>query len=230
MVRNRIGRAGLLVGAAAAAVLLGACNPGGTAGAGGTTPTVPTFSSSPSEVSSSTASEPSSSESTTSSPSTEPGSSDSSDSGDSGSASSSSECKAADLQLALHPAGAGAGHTYVNLTFTNKGSRTCTIQGYPGVSYVTGDNGRQVGEAAYRTGHKGAAVTLHPGDSAYAPIDEVQVHNYDPAQCKPTPTRGLRIYPPHDTASMFVPQSGTGCTGSVPGHQLAVKTVLPGSG
>lgn len=228
MVRNRIGRTGLLIGGAAAALLLAACNPGQTAGEGqGTSPTVPTFSSSPSDVSSSTASEPSDTDSTaTSSPS-----GDSGGSGGSGSsASSSSDCKAADLALKLHSKDAGAGHTYFNLEFNNKGSRTCTIQGYPGVSYVTGDSGRQVGAAAYREGHKGAVVTLHPGGSAYAPIDEVQVHNFDPAACKPTSTRGLRIYPPHDTASMFVAQSGTGCTGSVPGHQLSVKTVLPGTG
>jgi uncharacterized protein DUF4232 len=220
MVRSRIGRAGLLAGGAIAALVLGACNPSQTSGQG-QTPTLSTVASSATDDPSSSSAEPSSSDSDTSSPA-------SSTKADPGA--SSTDCKAADLKLTLKGSDAGAGHAYVNLVFTNKGSRTCTMQGYPGVSYVTGDNGRQVGEAAYRQGTKGAVVTLAPGKSAYAPIDEVNVHNYDPAACHPTSTRGLRIYPPHDTAAMFVSQSGTGCTGSVPGHQLSVKTVVAGTG
>jgi hypothetical protein len=41
----------------------------------------------------------------------------------------------------------------------------------------------------------------------------------------PTPVRGLRIYPPGDTASLFVPMDGTGCTATPPGAQLSVRTV-----
>ncbi|MFE6613334.1 DUF4232 domain-containing protein [Amycolatopsis sp. NPDC057786] len=37
------------------------------------------------------------------------------------------------------------------------------IQGFPGVSYVAGDDGHQVGKAADRTGDKGGVVELRPG-------------------------------------------------------------------
>ncbi|WP_235926776.1 DUF4232 domain-containing protein [Actinokineospora pegani] len=144
-------------------------------------------------------------------------------------ASSSSDCKAADLTLSIKDGDAAAGTVYRKLVFTNSGDRTCTIQGFPGVSYVAGDDGHQVGPAAYRVGEKGAPVTLNPGGDAAADIGFTNVQNFDPSACQPTETRGLRIYPPHDTAAMFVPLSGTGCSvPDLPGqnNQLTVKTVV----
>jgi hypothetical protein len=51
------------------------------------------------------------------------------------------------------------------------------------------------------------------------------VANYDAAVCRPTPVRGLRVYPPGDTAALFVPAEGTGCAGTPPGDQLSVQTL-----
>ncbi|HEV2781818.1 MAG TPA: DUF4232 domain-containing protein [Actinophytocola sp.] len=142
----------------------------------------------------------------------------------------SGECKAAELQLSIGQGEGAAGTHYRPLRFTNKGTRTCVIQGFPGVSYVAGDDGHQVGEAAFREGTKGAAVTLAPGQTAFATVGFVNAGNFDPAECRPTPTRGLRVYPPHDTAAMFLPLEGTGCAGNPPNHQLKVRTVEPGLG
>ena len=47
-------------------------------------------------------------------------------------------------------------------------------------------------------------------------VQFVRVANFDAAVCKPTPVRGLRVYPPGDTASLFVPAAGTGCAGTPP--------------
>lgn len=138
---------------------------------------------------------------------------------------SSADCKAADLRLTLGHGDAGAGSVYRPLVFTNKSSRTCLIQGFPGVSYVTGDNGTQVGDAATRVPPKGPVIHLAPGQSVSADVQFAQAGNFDQAACKPTPVRGLRVYPPHDTASMFVPMSTTGCAGHVPDPQLQVQTV-----
>lgn len=96
MVRSRIGRAGLLVGGAVAALVLGACNPTQTAGQGqGDAPTLPTFTSSASESPSSTTSEP-----TTSEPTSTQSPTSSKSRGGSG-ASSSGECKAAGLRAQI---------------------------------------------------------------------------------------------------------------------------------
>ncbi|HET6711545.1 DUF4232 domain-containing protein [Amycolatopsis sp.] len=137
-------------------------------------------------------------------------------------------CKAGDVKLALGQGDAGAGSVYRPLLITNASSKPCTIQGFPGVSYVAGEDGHQVGKDAFREGTKGNAVKLNPGQTAAADIQFVNVRNFDPAMCQPTPVKGLRIYLPQETASNFVPSDGTGCAGTkIPGNQLAVKTVHP---
>jgi hypothetical protein len=140
-------------------------------------------------------------------------------------ASDPAECKVADLKLSIGGGDSAAGTTYRQLRFTNRGTRTCTIQGFPGVSYVAGADGHQVGPAAFRDGTKGGAISLKPGAMVYAPVGFVQVRNYDPAVCKPVSVRGLRVYPPHEYNSMYVAASGTGCAGSPPGNQLTVQTI-----
>ncbi|GAA1213614.1 DUF4232 domain-containing protein [Prauserella alba] len=137
-------------------------------------------------------------------------------------------CLAADLELSLGRGQGTAGTHYRPLRFTNVSDSPCVIHGFPGVSYVAGDDGHQVGAAAHRTGNKGAPVTLQPGRTAHADVGFVQVRNYDPAECKPTPVRGLRVYPPHETNSMFVKAPGTGCAEFPGGQQLTVATVQPG--
>ncbi|MGH3470351.1 MAG: DUF4232 domain-containing protein, partial [Thermocrispum sp.] len=114
---------------------------------------------------------------------------------------------------------------------TNKSGSACVIQGFPGVSFVAGNDGHQVGAAAYRDGAKGSPVTLKPGATAYAAVGFTQVRNFDPADCKPTPVRGLRVYPPQETESMFLRNSGTGCANADLGdNQLKVQTIRPGRG
>ncbi|PXY37580.1 DUF4232 domain-containing protein [Prauserella flavalba] len=140
-------------------------------------------------------------------------------------------CKSGDLRLSLGHGDAAAGTQYRPLQFTNVGGDACVIQGFPGVSYVAGADGHQVGAAAFREGTKGSPVTLNPGDMAYAEVGFVQVRNYEAAECRPTEVRGLRVYPPQETESMFIEAPGTGCAGEdIPGNQLTVRTIQPGSG
>jgi hypothetical protein len=75
----------------------------------------------------------------------------------------------------------------------------------PGVSYVAGADGHQVGPAAAMDGERGGAVRLGVGGSAGAPLRLVNVADYD--------------------ASLFVPAPGTGCAGTPPGDQLSVQTL-----
>lgn len=138
-------------------------------------------------------------------------------------------CKAGDVKLSLGNGDAAAGTLYRKLIITNVSGHQCTIQGFPGVSYVTGENGQQVGEAAFRDGVKGEAVQLNNGESASADVGFVNVRNYDEQACKPTETRGLRVYLPQETAANFVAAPGLGCAGKIPGNQLTVKTVHKGT-
>jgi hypothetical protein len=106
------------------------------------------------------------------------------------------------------------------------------ISGFPGVSYVTGDNGRQVGAPAERDGASGPQVTLAPGQVASAALRMTNPGMYEPDACQQTPVRGLRVYPPDDTAALFIvfDFDASGCAGNLPIPQLTVRTVMPGAG
>jgi hypothetical protein len=138
-------------------------------------------------------------------------------------------CTVRDLDVSLGAEEGTAGTMYRALVFTNTGDRTCVIQGFPGVSFVTGDDGHQVGEAAARVGDKGPPVTLKPGGKANSAVGFVNIGNFDPVVCQPTAVRGLRVYPPHGRSSEFVPFETTGCAGDLPGSQLTVRSVRAGA-
>ncbi|MGD9529387.1 MAG: DUF4232 domain-containing protein [Pseudonocardia sp.] len=138
-------------------------------------------------------------------------------------------CTTAELTGSLGTPDGAAGSTYRPLLLTNTGTRTCELRGFPGVSYVTGDDGQQVGPAAQEEGERGPQVELAPGEAASATVRFVNVGNFDEAACVPVPVRGLRVYPPGDTASLFVPAEGTGCSGTPPQPQLTVTTVTAAS-
>jgi hypothetical protein len=82
--------------------------------------------------------------------------------------------------------GNSAGHIGLQVTVTNAGSTPCVVEGFPGVSLVTGTEGQQLGAPAKRT-------------SATFP------------DCTVTPAMGFRVYLPDDTAAQFAPQSQQGC-------------------
>lgn len=215
MLRNRI------LAAVGVAVAIGAAGCSGSTSGSSSGPTVPTFEST---GSASVPSGPSGQPSTPPPPASTPEQQTPTEAADPG------ECKSTELKLSIGHGDATAGTLFRPLRFTNSGGRTCTMQGFPGVSYVAGDDGHQVGPAAFREGTKGAPVSLAPGDTAFATVGFVQVHNFDPNVCKPTPVRGLRVYPPHEFASLFLPLDGTGCAGTPPGNQLTVRTVQKGQG
>lgn len=128
---------------------------------------------------------------------------------------SSSRCQSSDLSVTSKPvAGGGMGHATSRLTFTNVSGGTCWVYGYPGVSFVAGDDGHQVGGAATRDSHHGpgsSAIWLSPDEHAYATLDQANPLNYPEKTCDPTYVRGLRVYPPDETAAKYVPDPGHAC-------------------
>lgn len=140
------------------------------------------------------------------------------------------ECNSANLRLSVARLGAATGHFYQSVQFTNTGSAPCVLMNFPGVSYVTGDNGTQVGAPAVRDGAPGGGVTIAPGQVASAQLEMTDVGVFDASSCQPTPVRGLRVYPPDNTAALYVDDPGTGCAGNPPSPQLRVQTIKPGPG
>jgi hypothetical protein len=143
-------------------------------------------------------------------------------------------CPTSQLAVTLGQGDGAAGSVYFPLNFRNQGTTTCTLNGYPGVSYVTGSSGTQVGSPATRVAVNGSATTpqvvvLAPGKSASAALREVNVANYPAATCTPTPVLGLRVYPPNQTAAAFVSQTSNGCAQTGP-EQLQISFVVAGGG
>ncbi|PTR22838.1 uncharacterized protein DUF4232 [Rhodococcus sp. OK519] len=138
-----------------------------------------------------------------------------------------SGCAVSELRLTLGQGQGAAGSAELPLVFTNVSGRTCVLDGFPGVSYVQGGaDGAQVGAAATRSGSSAGAVTLAPNAAATAMVRAVEVRNYPQDTCAPTPVSGLRVYPPNDTGSIFVPYSTTGCSKTGDGlNQLSVQAV-----
>ena len=87
------------------------------------------------------------------------------------------------------PAGAGgvaAGSSYYPIRFANVSGASCTLYGYPGVSFVTAQGGSQIGPAATR--NPAAArplVTLSPGQTVHAELQVVNAENYPPGRLRP---------------------------------------------
>ncbi len=110
------------------------------------------------------------------------------------------------------------------MLLTNRGANRCTLNGFPGVSYVAGSDGHQVGAAAKRDGTP-ALVTLAPGAQAHATLRIVSYQAQDTAACQPTATTGYRIYPPGQTDAAFVGQAGTSCASTSP--DVTLLTIGP---
>lgn len=95
----------------------------------------------------------------------------------SGATTSSLECAAADLRITTAAAGAAAGHSSLVLLFTNSGSASCFVQGYPGAA-VRLPGGRAYNAVRVMTGYMGGdaapspvQVRLAPGVTASALIE-----------------------------------------------------------
>lgn len=84
------------------------------------------------------------------------------------------------------------------------------MQGYPGVSFVTGSAGQQLGAPASRITGSAPVVTLAPGQTAIANLGIVEASNFG-SSCQLTNVDGLRVYPPNNTAALFVPHTDQGC-------------------
>ncbi|MCC3273633.1 DUF4232 domain-containing protein [Arthrobacter zhangbolii] len=121
-------------------------------------------------------------------------------------------CTAGTLSGAVEdvPGGATGGGVYRALVLTNTSADdSCTLAGYPGVSYLDAA-GTQVGAAAARTeGTQAVPVTLAPGQSAAAELQETVAQKY--GECQVQPTASLLVYPPEDTASLTITYPSTGC-------------------
>ena len=198
---------------AAGAVLLTAAACGTSSNQGGAT-AAPTVTVTATEAASTAASSPEAPPATSSPRVTSP----------SGGGGGDETCTASALRVAYadDKGGAGAGSVNGTFTFTNTSSQPCTLRGFPGVSFVGGGNGTQVGEAATRTDDTVATKTLKGGGgSVKAALRRSQPGSYGDS-CDQTKVDGFRVYPPASKEAVFVAFPTTGCrSSSAPLLQIA---------
>jgi hypothetical protein len=109
------------------------------------------------------------------------------------------------------PADNGAGSSRYQLELSNKGSHTCTLDGFPGVSaYGAAPKFPQLGNAAARDHtHKSHLITLTRGGTAHAEliIGDSLITN----ACHPVRAAGLKIFAPNDRRATSVQLTFEAC-------------------
>jgi hypothetical protein len=98
----------------------------------------------------------------------------------------------------------------MQLLLTNSGSEPCMLMGFAGVSLTAGADGAPIGAAAARETTPATEVLLEPGQAGAATLRYTQARNYP--DCTVVPAAGFRIYPPEDTASLFIAQPRDACS------------------
>ncbi len=132
-------------------------------------------------------------------------------------------CQSSALKVTLGSGSAAAGTQQLPIEFTNVSATSCTLYGFPGVSFSGETYSVQVGPAATRDhASPEALVTLAPGGVASAQVSIVDAQNYPAGRCGLTTVSGIVIYPPNLTAPVDLPFNGYTCV-----HKYKVLTVDP---
>jgi Protein of unknown function (DUF4232) len=139
-------------------------------------------------------------------------------------------CATRDLKAAVGIAQGAAGSVYQVIDFTNIGTASCSLYGYPGIALAGGSPVDQIGAAASRSPQAGPAlVTLKPGDVANTLLRITQAQNYPTSKCSPVASTYLQIYPPNQTTPIYLGYKSTGCSATGV-NLLTVSVVQSGAG
>jgi Protein of unknown function (DUF4232) len=196
------------VAAVAVAVLVAACGSIPAPGAGSTAPAAGAGSTS-----------------TATAPAAQPGTSSA---GTTAPAAQAGPCSTAALRVTLgSQEGAAAGHFYRTLDFTNISGASCTLYGYPGVSFVAAIGGNQIGAAASRSPASKRLVVLAPGKKAHAVLDLLDVLNFPSSQCAASDAHWIKVYPPNQFSASYVAWTAKVCSKPKTVY-LSVVPVRPG--
>lgn len=135
-------------------------------------------------------------------------------------------CPTGDLDVSVVSQQGAAGSLLYTLGFRNISETGCELSGFPGVSLVGHGDGTQIGAPAVREGVVIAQMLpLAPGEALHADLRISRAEIHDPQVCgEVVEADGLRIYPPGNTESAFVPLEGvSGCSS----EEVELLTVHP---
>lgn len=130
------------------------------------------------------------------------------------------ECTTAMLRVKIGSSNGAAGTIYYDIVFTNVGSSTCFLQGYPGVSLVSAGStaGSQIGADAKRDAvTPSKQIVLAAGQTAHAVLGVAEAGNFPASKCNPVTARWLKVFPPNQTVAAYAPFATQTCAStSVP--------------
>jgi hypothetical protein len=138
-------------------------------------------------------------------------------------------CLTSALRASLGTAQGTAGSAYQVIILANVSGKTCALYGYPGVSFVSGVGGSQIGKDAARdrtTAPK--VVTLAPGHSGSFALRVVDAAALPAASCDPVTANWLKIFPPENTAALYVGYTAHACA-SKTASILTTRAVTEGT-
>src|SRR5215469_10468005 len=139
-------------------------------------------------------------------------------------------CATRDLKATVGIAQGAAGSVYQVIDFTNIGTASCSLYGYPGIALAGGSPVNQIGAAASRSPQAGPTlVTLKPGAVANTLLRITQAQNYPTSKCGPMASTYLQIYPPNQTTPIYLGYQSTGCS-ETSVNLLTVSVVQSGAG
>jgi hypothetical protein len=139
-------------------------------------------------------------------------------------------CLTSALRATLGAAQGAAGSAYQVVVLANTSGKTCALYGYPGVSFVSGVGGAQIGAAATRDRSVAAkVVTLAPGQRGSFTLRIVNAGTLPADSCRPVTASWLKIFPPENTAALYVGYTARACTSTATAI-LSTRAVIEGTG
>lgn len=146
------------------------------------------------------------------------GSGSSGSGGSGGSSSGTPECTASALTIDAVTGPSGSTHVSELLHFSNNGSHTCFLRGYPGVAQVNGSHTLQ-NAARTQSGYLGGlsagqsipTVVLAPGHSASALVEAESAASNGSNACAGAGATGLLVTAPDQYSSVQVPSLLQAC-------------------
>jgi hypothetical protein len=138
-------------------------------------------------------------------------------------------CLTSGLRATLGAAQGTAGSAYQVIVLANVSGKTCALYGYPGVSFVSGIGGSQIGKDAARDRTIPAkVVTLAPGERGSFALRVVNTAALPAASCDPVTANWLKVFPPENTAALYVGYTAHACA-SKTASVLTTRAVAEGT-
>jgi hypothetical protein len=140
---------------------------------------------------------------------------------------SSGPCSSSHLKLTLGIGQGTAGTSYQVLVLTNTGSTSCTLFGYPGVSFVDA-SGAIIGKPSSRDHGVEHTITLAAGGAANALSRQPDAGNFPPSACQMKTADRVKVYPPGQTVPLFAHDAVQVC--STAKGRTGIGPMLAGNG